>query len=162
MGSLTLTELPHRRMRRRLSESVAAPIWPDGVHLVAFAESAATEVHALLELAYADSEGSVSSFEQWWPSLAQDSEYDPTLCFLACDSAGSLVGFAQCWLTAFVKDLVVHPRYRRRGIGRALLLHIFSVFQQRGFRAVDLKVLINNPSGALQFYESLGMFQIPN
>jgi ribosomal protein S18 acetylase RimI-like enzyme len=117
-------------------------------------------VHALLELAYADSEGSVSSFEEWWPSLAQDSEYDPTLCFLACDRAGSLVGFAQCWTTAFVKDLVVHPRYRRRGIGRALLLHIFSVFQRRGFPAVDLKVLINNRSGAVQLYESLGMFLI--
>jgi ribosomal protein S18 acetylase RimI-like enzyme len=56
--------------------------------------------------------------------------------------------------------LVVHPRYRRRGIGRALLLHIFSVFQRRGFPAVDLKVLINNRSGAVQLYESLGMFLI--
>ena len=149
-------------MRRGLNESVEAPIWPVGVYLIAFTESYASEVHALLELAYADSGGAVPSFEEWWPSLSQDSEYDPNLCFLVCDREGHLVGFAQCWSTAFVKDSVVHPRYRRRGIGRALLLHIFRVFQERGAEAVDLKVQTGNPSGAAQFYQSLAMLKISN
>lgn len=80
-----MTELPHLLMRRRLNELVSAPIWPDGVHLKAFTESHAAEVHALLELAYADGGGTVPPFAEWWPLLSQDSEYDPALCFLVCD-----------------------------------------------------------------------------
>jgi ribosomal protein S18 acetylase RimI-like enzyme len=147
-------------MRRHLSPTVPVPLWPDGVHLEAFTASEAAEAHALLELAYADGGGSVPSLGEWWSVLSQDSEYDPTLCFLVRDRPGALVGFAQCWDCAFVKDFVVHPDHRRRGIGQALLLHIFRVFHERGAEIVDLKVQINNPSGAIPFYESLGMQQI--
>jgi ribosomal protein S18 acetylase RimI-like enzyme len=99
-------------------------------------------------------------FEDWWSSLSNDGEYDPDLCFPVRDRNGGLVGFAQCWTTGFVKDFVVHPRHRRRGIGRALLLHIFRIFRERGAEAVDLKVQTDNPSGAVRFYESLGMMKV--
>jgi ribosomal protein S18 acetylase RimI-like enzyme len=152
-----VTEIPHLRMQRRLSEAMDAPIWPDGVYLQAFAESYAAEVHALLELAYRDGGGSVPAFGEWWRSLSQDSEYDPGLCFPVRDKEGNLAGFAQCWISAFVKDFVVHPRWRRHGIGRALLLHIFRIFKERRAQTVALKVETGNPSGAVAFYERLGM-----
>lgn len=155
-----MTELPHLRMRRRLDESVGDPIWPEEVHLDAFTEDHAAEMHWLLELAYADGGGSVPPFAEWWSSLSRDSEDHPGLCFPVRDGNSGLVGFAQCWTTGFVKDFVVHPRYRRRGIGRALLLHIFRIFRERGAEAVDLKVQTDNPSGAARFYESLGMLRI--
>jgi ribosomal protein S18 acetylase RimI-like enzyme len=145
------------RMRQRLGETLEQPTWPGGVHLREFTENCAWEAHALLTLAYANGGGSVPSFEKWWCSLSEDKEYDSNLCFPAYNEDGYLVGFAQCWRSAFVKDIVVHPRFRRRGVGRALLLHIFRVFQERGARTVDLKVEINNPSGAISLYESLGM-----
>jgi len=127
-----VTELPYLRMRRRLNELVGVPVWAAGVHLKTLRESHAADVHALLELVYADGGGSVSSFEEWWPSLSQDGEYDLNLCFSVCDEKGGLVGFAQCWTSAFVKEFVVHPSIRRCGIGRALLLHIFGIFQEEG------------------------------
>jgi len=132
------------------------------VNLKAFSENQAAEVHALLELAYANGGGSVASFDEWWPGLAGDSEYDPNLVFPACNGVGTIVGVAQCWTSAFVKDFVVHPRFRRRGVGRALLLHVFHVFGERGDEAVDLKVQASNPSGALHFYENLGMTIVSN
>jgi len=149
-------------MRRSLRGPIDEPAWPDGVNLKAFSESHAAEVHALLKLAYASGGGSVASFDEWWPGLAGDSEYDTNIVFPACDGVGTIVGVAQCWTSAFVKDFVVHPRFRRRGLGRALLLHVFHVFRERGDEAVDLKVRVNNPSGALHFYESLGMAIVSN
>ena len=157
-----MTDIPHLRMRRSLCESVGLPIWPEGVHLKTFSESQAADVHALLELAYANGGGAVDSFEEWWSSLSADSEYSPDLCFPVYASGGTIVAVAQCWTNPFIKDLAVHPGWRRRGIGRALLLHVFHVFQERGAPAVDLKVQTDNPSGAVQLYKGLGMFQISN
>ncbi len=149
-----MTERPFIRMRRRLGEPIAAPIWPNGFAPMDFTKPA--EFHALLQLAYADGGGSVPAFEAWWRQLSGDSEYDPALCFLVCDDAGEFAAAAQCWTSAFVKDFAVHPRYRRRGCGRALLLHIFRVFQERGAQAVDLKVERDNPSGAAFFMKAWG------
>ena len=155
-----MTEIPHLRMQRRLSEAVDASMWPDEFHLEVFAEIQAAEVHALLQLAYRDGGGSVPSFGEWWSRLSQDSEYNSELCFPVRDREGCLVGFAQCWTSAFVKDFVIHPNYRKHGIGRALLLHIFRTFKARGAQAVALKVETGNPSGAVAFYERLGMSRV--
>ena len=155
-------EIPQLRMRRSLREPIALPIWPEGVHLKTFSESQAAEVHALLELAYANGGGAVDAFEEWWPALSTDSEYSPDLCYPVYAGGGAIVAIAQCWTNPFIKDLAVHPGWRRRGIGRALLLHVFRVFQERGAVAVDLKVQTHNPSGAVQLYRSLGMFEISN
>jgi ribosomal protein S18 acetylase RimI-like enzyme len=149
-------------MRRLLGETIAAPIWPDGLHLEDFTPACGRDAHALLELAYAKGGGSVPAFEAWWCALSQDGEYDPDLCFPVRDGEGKLVGFAQCWTSAFVKDLVVHPDFRKCGVGRALLLYIFQVFQKRGAAAVELKVQTDNPSGAVQFYARLGMSPVSN
>ncbi len=152
-----MAEIPYLRMQRDLSETMDAPVWPDGVHLADFAENQAEEAHALLELAYRDGGGSVPAFGKWWPRLSQDDEYDLKLCFAVRSRDGSLIGFAQCWTSGFVKDFVVHPHYRGHGIGRALLLHILNAFRERGALAVALKVETGNPSGAVAFYERLGM-----
>ena len=148
------------RMRRHLLELAQGPAWPSGMRLEPFTESCAAEVHALLALAYADGGGSVPPFGDWWRSLSHYTEYDPSLCFPVRDGNGPLVAFAQCWTSAFVKDVVVHPRFRRRGIPRALLSHVFRVFHERGAKAVDLKVKTDNSSGAILLYESLEMVRI--
>ena len=162
MGSRAVTEIPQLRMRRSLAESLETPAWPEDAHLKTFSESHAAEVHALLELAYAKGGGAVDSFEAWWSSLSTDTEYSPNLCFPVYASGGAIVAIAQCWTSAFVKDLAVHPNWQRRGIGRALLLHVFHAFKERGALAVDLKVQTGNLSGAVQLYKSLGMFQVSN
>jgi ribosomal protein S18 acetylase RimI-like enzyme len=98
----------------------------------------------------------VADFRIWWDSLAADDEYDPELVFTAFDDAGRLAGVAHCWTTAFVKDLVVSPSHRRRGLGSSLLQHAFATFRSRGANAVDLKVEADN-FAAISLYRSVGM-----
>src|SRR3954470_14538955 len=117
------------RMRRSLRDPVPEPVWPTGIGLVPFdPDRHAAKVHALLVAAYVQGGGYqgggyVEPFAIWWPSLTQDAEYDPALCFVAADEGGDILGVAQCWTSAFVKDLAVSPSARRRGLGSALLCH---------------------------------------
>ena len=150
--------MDHVRLRRLLDQPLAAPAWPSNVRLTPFTQSHAPAVHALLALSYANGGGSVCEYPQWWENLSTDSEYDPHLCFTAF-SSGALVGVAQCWASGYVKDLAVHPGWRRKGIAAALLLHTFHTFRMRGAQAVDLKVESGN-FGAIALYQSLGMVSV--
>ena len=149
------------RMRRSLTEAPPAPVWPDGIRLIPFEpERHAEQVHALLVAAYARGGGYVEPFAIWWPSLRDDSEYDPALVFVAANRHDEIVGVAQCWTGAFVKDLAVAPSMRRQGLGSALLHHAFRAFRQRGAPCLELKVQADNPSGALRLYRSLGFDEV--
>ena len=107
------------------------------------------------QLGHREGGGRVPSLQDWPRRFESDPEYDPTLCFIASDAEG-VVGVAQCWTSAYLKNLVVHPRMQGRGLGRALLLNAFKVFQQRREGFVDLKVLEDNLR-AQRLYESVGM-----
>lgn len=149
------------RMRRSLEEPVSQPVWPSGIRIVPFEpERHAPEIHALLVAAYAKGGGYVEPLAIWWPSLENDTEYDPALCFVAADERGRVVGVAQCWTSAFIKDLAVSPNRRGQGLGSALILEALRAFKQRGAAHVDLKVDADNPSGALRLYRSHGFQEI--
>jgi ribosomal protein S18 acetylase RimI-like enzyme len=148
---------PHAVLRMRAELDTATlqpPSWPDGVRVRAFDPGDAASLHALLVRGYEHGGGSVKPFEQWLSETTQDAEFDPALCVLA-ESDHELVGVALCWTSAFVKDLVVRESWRRRGLGEALLLHVFAAFALRGAKAVELKVQSTN-SGAQRLYERLG------
>ncbi|MBM6580878.1 GNAT family N-acetyltransferase [Microvirga sp. BT689] len=145
------------RMRRSLVEPVAESAWPTGIRPIPFEpDRHAQKVHALLVEAYSRGGGYVEPFAIWWPSLRDDSEYDPALVFIAANERDEIVGVAQCWTSAFVKDLAVAPALRRQGLGAALLSHVFRIFRDRGAPHIELKVEASNPSGALRLYRSLG------
>jgi ribosomal protein S18 acetylase RimI-like enzyme len=150
-----------QRLRRDLTEEIADPAWPAGFHLRAFSAEDAPAAHHLMQTAYAQGGGSVGAFEAWWPGLRDDAEFDASLCFLAIDGAGEIAGVAQCWTSGFIKDLVVHPRARRRGLAEALMLTAFQAFRRRGASHVDLKVETDNPTGAVRLYRRLGMVEVP-
>jgi len=118
----------------------------------------ARPARALLNTAYREGGGLVEDFEIWWPRLEADAEYDPELCFVVIDEAdNSLIGFAQCWTSAFIKDIAVASSWRQSGVGTALMQRIFKTFEARGESRVDLKVETGNPNGARAFYTKLGM-----
>lgn len=50
--------------------------------------------------------------------------------------------------------------YRRRGLGRAMLLAGLRVLEQAGMDDAKLGVDAENPSGALRLYESVGFGRI--
>jgi len=149
------------RMSRSLTEPVPEPVWPAGIRLAAFEpDRHAEKIHTLLAGAYAQGGGYVEPFAIWWPSLRDNSEYDPTLVFVAADEQGEIVGVAQCWTSAFVKDLAVASSMRRQGLGSALLHQAFHAFRKQGAVSIGLKVEADNPSGALRLYRSLGFEEV--
>ena len=89
-------------------------------------------LHALLVGSYGAVGNTVPPTDVWWQTLSGDDEYDASLIFPVTDSQGQVIAFAQCWSSAFIKDIVVEPALRKQGIGEALLLHCFHVFKTRG------------------------------
>ncbi len=159
------------RMLIELREPPAPPEWPDGLALAALDPERDLEavVRASRE-AFQDHYGTVvGSFEaevertRHW--IERDPTFDPSLQFLvSAIEAGEIAGFCFCAphdagdaTTAYVQALGVRPAWRRRGLGRALLLHAFGEFHRRGVDKVALHVDAQSLTGATRLYESVGM-----
>nr|WP_257626865.1 GNAT family N-acetyltransferase [Pseudomonas sp. Xaverov 259] len=142
-------------LRRDLTASLPAPQWPADTRLDHYRDELAPAIHAVLRMTQEQGGGRVASLEEWRRQFITDAEFDPTLCLVASNASG-ILGVAQCWTSAFIKNLSIHPCAQGQGLGRALLLHTFHVFKQRGEPYVDLKVLESNQR-ARQLYESAGM-----
>ena len=142
-------------LRRDLTASLPAPQWPADIRLDHYRDELAPAIHAVLRMTQDQGGGRVASLAQWQQRFVTDAEFDPSLCLVASNSDG-ILGVAQCWTSAFIKNLSVHPGAQGQGLGRALLLHTFKVFKQRGEPYVDLKVRESNLR-ARQLYESAGM-----
>ena len=145
-------------LRKDLTRPLAAAPWPEDVSLVPLSDDLLQPVHALLSQGYSDGSGHVDSFGEWSHSLLHDAEFDPQLCLIALRS-GVVVGVAQGWTSAYLKDLVVHARHQGQGIGQVLLARVFAVYAQRGEPCVDLKVMEGN-TRARRLYERAGMIQV--
>jgi ribosomal protein S18 acetylase RimI-like enzyme len=143
------------RMRIELPSEIPRPAWPEGSHVRGFHASDAERLHALLVHGYQRGGGSVEAFDIWLPALTGDSEFESELCFLV-EVGDELAAAAICWSSAFVKDLVVHENWRRRGFGESLLQLAFHTFQDRGATHVELKVQAQN-APAIRLYERVGM-----
>ena len=145
-------------LRKDLTHPLTATHCPADVSLVDLNDDLLQPVHALLSEGYSDGSGTIDSFEKWCHRLLHDAEFDPQLCLIALRS-GVVVGVAQGWTSAYLKDLVVHARHQGQGIGQALLARVFAVYAQRGEPCVDLKVMEGNTT-ARRLYERAGMVQV--
>jgi ribosomal protein S18 acetylase RimI-like enzyme len=156
-----VTGQPWLLMRKDLRDAIRAAPVPAGYGIRTLAEGDAQAIHMLLSRTYADAGDTLPPFAKWWATLSGDKEFDPALCFLAVDAGQKIAGVAQCWTGSFLKDLAVRQDARRLGLGEALLTHCFAAFRQRGADHLDLKVEIDNPTGALRLYERCGMKTVP-
>lgn len=102
------------------------------------------------------------SYEEWIKRMRMDKEsFDPGLWCLAW-AGNEIAGVAlnvqdKESNTGWVDHLSVRRAWRRRGIGRALLLHSFGEFYQRGVRRVKLNVDSKSLTNAPRLYEQVGM-----
>lgn len=100
-----------------------------------------------------------------WQRRWEQGNCDPSLMFIAVDRAsGEIAGTNLCRPISpydtergWVSSLGVRRRWRKRGLGLALLYHAFNEFYTRGKRKVGLGVDAQNLTGALRLYESAGM-----
>lgn len=102
-----------------------------------------------------------SSFSQPWPFQAFQN-FVGTPGFLVAASGGDVIGYvvsdtARPWGTevGHIKDIAVHPEYRRRGIGKRLLERALTVLLVEGVTRVKLEVRASNER-AIALYEQYG------
>jgi mycothiol synthase len=150
------------RMRIDFGGELPEPQWPDGITVRTTTDADTRTVYEAHQESFEDSwEHSRDPFEEWEHWLRREG-FDPSLWFLA-EAGGEAAGVALCKPhdaepgLGWVSVLGVRRAWRRRGLGRALLLHAFHVFRQRGFSGVGLGVDAESLTGAVRLYENAGM-----
>lgn len=63
-------------------------------------------------------------------------------------------------ITFFIKDVVVHPEYRGKGIGRLLMQQIFKYIEAHACH--NAYIGLNSTVGMEPFYEKFGFIRRPN
>lgn len=75
---------------------------------------------------------------------------------------GKIIGVVR-WITdcatiAFIQDILIHPRYQRQGIGKALLNEVLEKITSYG--PVQIELLTDDTEKTRKFYESVGFVQV--
>ncbi len=150
------------RMRIDFDDDPPEPEWPEGVTVRGATEADLETAHETQMETFADSwEHADEPFGEWSHWMVED-ELDLSLWFVA-EEDGEVAGIA---LTkphdtegglGWVRVLGVRRPWRRKGLGRALLLHAFHVYRRRGFHGVGLGVDAESLTGANRLYENAGM-----
>lgn len=75
---------------------------------------------------------------------------------------GKIIGVVR-WITdcatiAFIQDILIHPRYQRQGIGKALLNEVLEKITSYG--PVQIELLTDDTEKTKKFYESVGFVQV--
>ncbi len=147
----------HLRMRVDLAAPPWAPAPPTGIALAAFRPSRDDdEVDRCV----------VEAFDGAWTHQAEfrrgkmtDARFDPALWIVAWEGA-DVCGVALCtqrtFGMGFVDSLAVRARWRRRGVGAALLGEALTRLWRAGERSAGLGVDADNPA-AVRLYERAGM-----
>jgi mycothiol synthase len=151
------------RMEVDLSEPSSAPEWPSGIATRSFRPGDERTFYDVYAESFKDSREPVDeSYEAWAHWLLDGPSFAPDLWFLALDG-DQPAGVAICHPhhtaadLAWVRILGVLRPWRRRGLGRALLLHAFAAFRERGFARAGLGVDAESVTGANRLYEQAGM-----
>ena len=152
------------RMRIELDEAPPAPAWPAGIRVSSLRPGEERIAYDVSQESFADHwEFTPTSWEEWSHYLLGDDAFDPEVWLLAWDG-DDVAGVCLCRPEAtgrpnvgWIRILGVRPPWRRRGLGRALLLEAFRRFRMRGMEAVELGVDGENTTGAVRLYESVGM-----
>lgn len=151
-----------------LNGSPPTPLWPDGLTVRGMLPGEERAVIQAARDAFRDHWGHVEQpfeqeFERWQHFMANDTEFDPALWFLAL-ADGEIAAVSLCRLKShedpkmgWVNTLGVRRPWRKRGLGLALLQHSFAELQQRGQERVGLGVDASSLTGATRLYEKAGM-----
>jgi ribosomal protein S18 acetylase RimI-like enzyme len=152
------------RMQAALAGANEASVWPAGVVVRTFQPGDERTFYDLHQETFADhwEHDEPDPYEEWAHWLLQPPMFQPDLWFLA-EEDGEPAGIAICHSRHEVPGmgrvdvLGVRRPWRRRGLGRALMLHAFAEFKRAGLSEADLGVDGESLTGATRLYESVGM-----
>jgi ribosomal protein S18 acetylase RimI-like enzyme len=152
-----------REVRRfyEMAIELDAPPEPPAVAVEEFGPDDAREFHAALDESFRDHwEHQTQSFDEWW-GRRHDEWYDAQgpIFFLVRDGGevAAVIRNEARENGGYVGALGVRRAYRGRGYAKALLLHSFRAFWDRGLRRVTLGVDSESPTRATHLYERVGM-----
>ena len=106
-----------------------------------------------------DNWGHAAPTEESYLAWIRTPGLDPSLWRVAWDGnqvAGAAINVVHEGAWGETDDLLVRRPWRRRGLGRALLVASLHLFKARGLTTAGLGVDAENLSGALRLYESAG------
>lgn len=153
----------HYVMEAQLDSPPPAPIWPEGIALRTFRPG--EDDDALFEIgeaAFQDIWNRLPNSKERWLQPTQAEGFDPSLWFLPyAVEDGEIAGLCLCSIVAgvgMVDRVGVRRRWRRQGLGLAMLRHAFGEFWRRGLRASSLNVDAESPTGAPRLYERAGFY----
>lgn len=157
------SKLSFRIMEITLDEP-PTPQWAEGITVRKFVPGQDEQATFRTDEEAAEDKGyhEPLSYEGWRKRMRMDSDgFDPSLWFLACDGdeiAGVALNlYARESDTGWVDHLSVRRAWRKKGIGKALLLHTFNEFHRRNIRQIKLSVDSKSLTHAPRLYESVGM-----
>lgn len=143
-----------------LADEPAEPVWPEGTRLETMAPGEEREVFDASEEAFEDHWGFVPhDYDEWRAWMIERESFDPSLWLIARDGA-EIAGISLCYAgegEGWVGVLGVRRPWRKRGLGRALLLESLRELRRRGMPRGALGVDSENPTGATRLYERAGM-----
>lgn len=151
------------RMEIDFAQPVPSADWPEGVVVRTFQPGDERTFYEVHQETFEDTwEPIRETYEGWAHWLMQPPDFQPELWFLALAGDES-AGLAICHQhttrpeLGWVGILGVRRPWRRRGVARALLLHAFRQFADRGLRGAGLGVDATSVTGANKLYEQAGM-----
>jgi mycothiol synthase len=153
------------QMRIELPTEIEEPSWPAGITVRRYEAPADEErmYEATMESFDDHWDFHRAPIEEWRRYGVERENFDASLWWLAEDGA-EVAGVCQNWwhfsgdkTFGWIGTLGVRRPWRRRGLGRALLLHSFADFKRRDATRVGLGVDAENTTGAVRLYESVGM-----
>jgi ribosomal protein S18 acetylase RimI-like enzyme len=154
------------RMAIALDDDLPEPAWPEGITVRTAREEDVPTVYAVQQETFEDHwEHEQTPFEEWTHALVGREFFRPELWFIA-EAGGEVAGVALCNQresntdAARIAIIGVRRPWRRRGLGRALLVHAFRELRRAGFRRATLGVDAESLTGAHRLYESAGMHVI--
>jgi ribosomal protein S18 acetylase RimI-like enzyme len=136
---------------------------PPGVEIRPYVPGEERAIHEALEQAWEVGgwEHRPRSFDEYAQGTFERPGHDRSLCFVALERdeivGASLNDWKRFGDWGWIGTLGVRPRWRRRGIGEALLRASFGEFARRGETRVALGVDAQSPTGATRLYERAGM-----
>ena len=119
------------------------------------------EFHDALDEAFGDHwEHHPLQFEEWWERHRSNPNLDLSLWFVIREG-GEMAAVIRNEPNrnggGYVGAIGVRRPWRGKGFAKALLLHTFRAFYDRGVKRVTLGVDAENPTGATHLYERVGM-----
>jgi mycothiol synthase len=154
-----------------LSDRVAGPDLPAGLHVSVFDADLGEELRLAHNEAFADyPDGTPISADFWATFMVRAAHDRHHLSLVARDEGGAVAGYV------FAHEYAVPPsggagpelhvpylgtlhQYRRRGLAGSLLSRVLALGRDAGYVTASLNVDTANPTGALGLYERAGFRQ---